>query len=88
MNRKINKTPTDIKFTIEMLQRDKIIYALEAIAINTLALSFFAFASGMRSWLVFFLTIGVFGLANIYMIYMGVSNFLRLRKIKQLQTKL
>lgn len=82
------KPMTDPKFEIEKLQRDKMIYALEAIALNTLALSFFAFASGIRSWLVFILTMVVFGAANLYMIYMGVGNFKRLRKIKQLEKKL
>lgn len=78
-----------LKFHIDQLRKDKIIYATEAAATNLLMLVVLYFSS---SHFTGDLRTVVDRLALIiaagYTLYMGVGNFMRLRKIKELGGKL
>lgn len=79
----------DIKFQIDQLRKDKIIYATEATATNVICLLVYLFVrselSGQASSIV---AIGAIVIAVGYTIYMGVGNFKRLQKINSLEKKL
>lgn len=80
---------SDVQFQIDQLRKDKIIYAIESCAISLIAivtlLGISAFVEGeMALWIVR----GVVGLAVFYILYMGVGNLMRLKKIKKLETQI
>lgn len=80
----------EIKFEIDQLRKDKIIYAVEACA--TTLICYFSYMvipeligdtqlSEMMQTLAFFLAVG-------YTLYMGIGNFYRLARVKKLEKKL
>jgi hypothetical protein len=76
----------DRQFTIDQLRKDKIIYAIEccAITLNCLLVILFAHLYAdphLRDLLSLAAVIMSLG----YVLYMGYSNVLRLRKIQQLE---
>lgn len=79
-------TTEETKRIIDQLRKDKIIYALEACAVTLLCVLIFLFsgryfhAATQRIVDIFVLIAGVG-----YTLFMGIGNFLRLRKIKQLE---
>lgn len=82
--------PEDIKYKIDQLRKDKIIYATEACAASLVCLLglvgtdiYFRNTVFEHIGVILFLTIA-FG----YTIYMGIGNFFRLKKIKELEKKL
>lgn len=80
---------SDIQFQIDQLRKDKIIYAIESCAISLIAIVILmgisAFVEGeMALMIVRF----VIGLAVLYILYMGVGNLMRLKKIKQLEKQI
>ena len=80
----------DIKFKIDQLRKDKIIYGVEAIATN-LAVILIVILMGVLSVNFPFSQIVIGGSVVIgvgYTLYMGVGNFYRLKKVKELEKKL
>jgi len=80
----------DIKFKIDQLRKDKIIYGVEAIATN-LAVLLIVVLMGVLSVNFPFSQIVIGGSVVIgvgYTLYMGVGNFYRLKKVKELEKKL
>ena len=79
----------DLQFKISELRKDKIIYAVEACAGNLICLFGFFFSnqyfSGPLKNIVNILLLIV---AVAYTAYMGIGNAIRLRKIKELESKL
>ena len=79
-----------IHFQIDQLRKDKIIYGIEAIAVNSCCLFAFIFIN----FNYFFEKVRIMGsnllliIAVVYTIFMGVGNFIRLRKIKKIEKKL
>ena len=79
----------DIQFQVDQLRKDKIIYAIEACAVNLICIFGFLFSnqylpSAMRdnvNWLLLITAVG-------YSIFMGVGNFNRLSNIQKLEKKL
>lgn len=79
----------DIQFEIDQLRKDKIIYGVEACAVNLICLFGFMFSnqylpSAMKDNINWLLLIGAVG----YSIFMGIGNFNRLSNIKKLEKKL
>jgi hypothetical protein len=80
----------DMQFTIDQLRKDKIIYAVEACAVSMacllgiLASNFLPLPSGLYENL----PIILMGIGIAYTVYMGVSNFRRLQRIRDLEKKL
>jgi len=78
----------DLRFQIDQLRKDKIIYAVEAIAVNTLCfVSIFIGGSLIKGDMTIYLSL----LATIsigYTLFMGIGNALRLRKVKKLESLL
>ncbi len=78
-----------LKFTIDQLRKDKIIYGVEAVAtaatgILVLLFSNTYFPSGLKNLVnIIVLIIGIG-----YTLYMGIGNFNRLQKIKELERQL
>lgn len=78
-----------LKFTIDQLRKDKIIYAVEACATNLVCILVFIFSNTYFSGL--FKNIVNYGMLIIgvgYTLFMGVGNALRLSKIKKLEKEL
>lgn len=79
----------DLKFNIDQLRKDKIIYAVEACATSLVCILGFIFANAyfenpMKTILsILFLLTGIG-----YSIFMGIGNSFRLKKIKELEKKL
>ncbi|MEK7495573.1 MAG: hypothetical protein AAB788_04085 [Patescibacteria group bacterium] len=79
----------ETKFIIDQLRKDKIIYATEATATVLVCILSFIFAQfyfeDPKKYIisVFVLLIGVG-----YTLFMGIGNFIRLRKIKKLEREL
>lgn len=79
----------EIKFIVDQLRKDKIIYATEATATVLVCIFGFLFANlyfeGSIKYIisVILLFVGVG-----YTLYMGIGNFIRLSKIKKLEKKL
>lgn len=79
----------EIKFVIDQLRKDKIIYATEACATVLVCILGYMFANmyfntPLNNWisaLLLFIGVG-------YTIFMGVGNFIRLQKIKKLEKEL
>jgi hypothetical protein len=76
----------DLQFKIDQLRKDKMIYALESIALSALAfVAFFTLVSfPFGNSLVLLIFVIPFG----YWIYMSVGNFNRLKEIKKLEKEL
>ena len=78
----------ELKFKIDQLRKDKIIYGVEAVATDLavmLAIYFVDyFGLQYSSILIFLLVLTGVG----YTVFMGVTNFNRLQKIKELEKKL
>lgn len=82
---------TDIKFQIDQLRKDKIIYGVEAIAVNLaciLIIIFVSTQSRLAPAMILAITRWVIIGGVAYTIYMGVTNYFRLRKIRQLEGQL
>lgn len=78
----------DLWFQIDQLRKDKIIYAVEAIAVNTLCfVSIFIGGSLIKGDVMVYLSILAFVSIG-YTLFMGLGNAIRLRKIKQLEKML
>jgi len=81
----------DIKFQIDQLRKDKIIFAVEATAFNMAAFLFLSFAFSFLQ-IAQNIAYGVAGvvlaLPILYTIYMGVTNFQRFKKIKVLEKQI
>lgn len=76
----------DVKFQIDQLRQDKIIYAVEAIALNS-AMALLAIGSMFSPYGPLVVYGSVFaGLA--YTIYVAASNAKRLQKIRRLESSL
>lgn len=83
--KKSSQSKEDLRFQIDQLRKDKIIYAVEAIAVNTLCfVSIFIGGSLIKGDVTIYLSL--LALISIgYTFFMGVGNTFRLRKIKQLE---
>ncbi len=80
----------DIKFKIDQLRKDKIIYGVEAVATN-LAIFLFIFLLWLLSpdYFVSRILVTLSVVIGVgYTVFMGIGNFFRLRKIKELEKKL
>lgn len=80
----------DLKFKIDQLRKDKIIYGVEAVATN-LAILLILIMLGFLALYTLFAKIVIISSVTVgvgYTIYMGIGNFYRLKKIKELEKKL
>lgn len=78
-----------LRFEISQLRQDKIIYAVEAVSVNTLSLVGMFFASRYFGRLLTdFSYVFCLMIALCYTLYVGISNSERLRKIKKLESQL
>ncbi len=81
--------PKNLQFTIAQLRQDKIIYAVEACALNLICLLIFFFSnqylSGILRTVINVLDLIV---AVGYTLFMGIGNTIRFKKIITLQKKL
>ena len=78
-----------IRFDIEKLQRDKIIYATESCAITLVCIAgmiatHFYIATPLKETIIWFLLV----VCVFYTVYMGIGNFIRLATIKRDERKL
>lgn len=80
---------TDNQFTIDQLRKDKIIYAVESIAVsvNCIVVIFFAHMYA-NPYIRDLVTYGAVIMSMGYVLYMGYTNLKRLRKIQQLERDL
>lgn len=84
----------NIEFQVAQLRQDKIIYAVEAMAVSLACLVVSSLSSLVASLgfiptvYLFFANIAIFVLSLGYTIYMLVSNFKRLKQIKKLEKEL
>ena len=74
-----------IRFQIDQLRKDKIIYAVEATATSVTAIIAIFLSMNWRYGVYLILAAP---LAILYWLYVMVSNFFRLQKIKQLESQL
>jgi len=82
----MNKNSKNSDHIVNQLRLDKIIYAVEAIAINTLCgFLFFASELFLQNMLKSVVQITTILIALGYTIYMGVGNYQRLQKIRQIE---
>ena len=78
-----------IKFTIDQLRKDKIIYATEATSTGIICVLSFLFANCyFENPLKLIVSIFVLIVGIGYTIFMGIGNFFRLQKIKELEKKI
>lgn len=82
----------DIKFKIDQLRKDKMIFAIEACALSLacyLFLSFaFSFLPAVSQNIAYGIAIVVLALPILYTVYAFVTNFMRYKKIVELERKL
>ena len=84
----------DLEFQISQLRQDKIIYAIESVAINLACIVFSLLSSlvanivPLPGQLMFFLNIVIFTYGIGYTLYALFGNLNRLKLIKQLEGKL
>jgi hypothetical protein len=84
----------NLEFQISQLRQDKIIYAVEAVAINITCLvvsSLFGLVVSLSivpEAYLFYGNIAIFVIGIGYTIYMLLGNLARLKKIKQLESEL
>lgn len=76
----------DLQFQIDQLRKDKIIYAVEATATSVTAIIILGVLSYSSIFLDISQYVAYFAIA--YWLYVMVSNFFRLQKIKQLESQL
>lgn len=77
----------NIQFQIDQLRKDKIIYATEATAITLVCLLVFFLTKEYVSEEISQIINGAIGIIAIgYTAYMGIGNFLRLKRIKELES--
>lgn len=85
-------TKEDIKFKIDQLRKDKMIFALEASALSLAAFLFlsfaFSFLPAVSQNVAYGIAIVVLALPILYTIYAFVTNFMRYKKIVELEKKL
>ncbi len=79
----------EIKFTIDQLRKDKIIYAIEACATVLVCILVFFFSNQYFPLpLKDYINVLVVIIAVGYTIFMGIGNFIRLNKIHKLEKQL
>lgn len=80
----------ELKFKIDQLRKDKIIYGVEAVATDLAVLLIIILVDFLSpSYLISSIIItGSVVIGVSYTIFMGVTNFKRLQKIKELEKKL
>jgi hypothetical protein len=79
----------EIKFRIEQLRKDKIIYAVEATATNLACiLGLFFTQSYITDSTKSYLSVLIVIIGIGYTVYMGIGNSLRLKRIKKLEKRL
>ncbi len=78
----------DLKFKIDQLRQDKIIYGVEAVATNLAVMLGIYFATYFKSQYTSFLVFISVLIGVGYTLFMGITNFNRLQKIKELEKKL
>lgn len=86
----MKKKTEDLQFEIQQLRQDKIIYAVESCAVSLVAI-LLVLLLGTRYITSFVATsfVGLFAIfACTYLIYVGITNFLRLKKIKKMESTL
>ena len=78
----------DRKFKIDQLRKDKIIYGVESVATNLAVMLGIYFTTYFKSeYTSFFVFLSVL-IGVGYTLFMGITNFNRLQKIKELEKKL
>lgn len=78
----------DLKFKIDQLRQDKIIYGVEAVATDLAVMLGIYFATYFKSQYTSFLVFLSILIGVGYTLFMGITNFNRLQKIKELEKKL
>lgn len=78
----------DLKFKIDQLRQDKIVYGVEAVATNLAVMLGIYFATYFESQYTSFLVFISILIGVGYTLFMGITNFNRLQKIKELEKKL
>lgn len=78
----------DLKYKIDQLRQDKIIYGVEAVATNLAVMLGIYFATYFKSQYTSFLVLVSVLIGVGYTVFMGITNFNRLQKIKELEKKL
>jgi hypothetical protein len=79
----------DLQFWIDQLRKDKIIYGIEACAINLICLFGFFFSNlYFTNPLKDIINIILLIIAVGYSLYMGIGNAYRLKKVKGLERKI
>ena len=78
----------DLRFKIDQLRQDKIIYGVEAVATNLAVMLGIYFATYYKSQYTSFLVFVSVLIGVGYTVFMGITNFNRLQKIKKLEKHL
>lgn len=80
----------NIKFTIDQLRQDKIIYAVESCAVNLICILILIISETYLTGLAIKDIVNFFAIfiAVSYTIFMGLGNAVRLSKIKKFEKKL
>ena len=79
-------TKDSLRFEIDQLRKDKIIYATEAIAVNSAML--LAIIAGMLTPYGPFVVTGAVAIGIGYTLFVGYTNLKRFRRIQQLEKEL
>ena len=83
------KTKADLQFQIDQLRKDKIIYAVESVAISLASIVMYLFTIIiLPNMLLKQISAVALVIALGYWAYMGIGNLFRLKKIKTLEKKL
>ena len=83
-------TKEEIKFQVDQLRKDKLIYAAESAATSLVGLVLI-FGLGMVlpvPQIYIIIVLGILVITLGYWLFMGIGNFKRLKKIKQLESEL
>lgn len=81
----------EIRFQIDQMRKDQLVWAMQAAAFNLGAFIFIAFGYSLvpiPTQVAITISTVALVAAVLFTLYMGVVNFLRLRKIKLLEKKL
>ncbi len=87
-------TKSDTQFQIDQLRKDKIIYAIESVAVILMAsllfssMGFLGFMFPIVNQYAKTIVQVILGIAVLFFGYMGIGNFVRLYKIKKLEKQL
>jgi hypothetical protein len=76
----------NLEFQIGQLRQDKIILAVETVAINSLCFLLFTFSTFLP--VPIWVPIGIVAFAFLYTLYALIGNLFRLKKIKKLEKSL